>query len=73
MAGTKEGFGIAAVSCVPISIAAIDAIIPGSRPEIAKSNITALYLGADCKDVTLLVMPVRNNGTKVGAVVLICV
>ena len=44
----------------------MDAIIPANGPDIAKSNIAALFFGKDRKVVTLLVIPVIMDGTNVG-------
>lgn len=63
---------LTAVICEPTEIANSEAIIPASGPATAKSNRAALFLGGDLNVVTELVIPVMMEGTKVGALVLIC-
>jgi hypothetical protein len=64
-AGKSVG-STAIVSCEPITIAAAEATIPVSGPATEKSNICCLFLGGVLKVVTVLVTPVRTEGTKVG-------
>jgi hypothetical protein len=70
-AGNKDGSEIA-VSCDPTASARREAAIPASGPATAKSNMAALFFGGDLNVVTLLVIPVKIDGTNVGALVLNC-
>ena len=69
--GNRAG-SVTAVSCEPTMSASEETIIPANGPDNAKSNMAALFLGGYLKVVTVLVIPVMIDGTKVGTLVLIC-
>lgn len=63
----REAGSLDNVSCEPIVRATRDAKTPSNGPETAKSNIWSLFFGRLLKVVTELVIPVTNEGTRVGA------
>ena len=52
--------------------AATDARMPVKGPATAKSKIASLFFGVSLKVVTVLVVPVTNDGTRVGTEIFIC-
>lgn len=71
-AGNRPG-SLVAVSCEPITSAAMEAAIPTIGPAKEMSKSASLFFGGVLNCVTELVIPVISEGTNVGSVISTCV